>query len=303
MQKKGVRSMEKQTLYSIGKVSKICDVSSRTLRYYEEIGLLRPDSINEHNGYRYYSAESMYRVQMIRYLGDEGFTLEEIGEILREEDMMRLREIFAEKIRKTRETIDYYRRREESLKAWHDLFVEGEWVRRHGGLSPTAKYIPQERYLCYEQQYEGGAAEPAAFMEASYKTFSKHGGRAMVDVGGAVYVKFDSFRARMEGRPTSMAFLEQLQPGSRHREYTVMMGGFTAVTGYHLGALEQVKETYVQLIEWAQAHDYSLRGDVYERRVLDAYSTAEKDGYVTELLLPVQEDVSGFLAEESMEKT
>ena len=93
MQKKGVRSMEKQTLYSIGKVSKICDVSSRTLRYYEEIGLLRPDSINEHNGYRYYSAESMYRVQMIRYLGDEGFTLEEIGEILREEDMMRLREI------------------------------------------------------------------------------------------------------------------------------------------------------------------------------------------------------------------
>ncbi len=88
---------------------------SRTLRYYEEIGLMQPDSINEHNGYRYYSAESMYRVQMIRYLGDEGFTLEEIGEILREEDLVRLREIFAEKIEKTRATIDYYRRREESL--------------------------------------------------------------------------------------------------------------------------------------------------------------------------------------------
>lgn len=288
--------MEKQGLYSIGQVSKICDVSSRTLRYYEEIGLLQPDSINEHNGYRYYSAESMYRVQMIRYLGDEGFTLEEIGEILREEDLVRLREIFADKIEKTRATIDYYRRREESLKAWHDLFVEGEWVRRHGGLSPTAKYIPQARYLCYEQQYAGGAAEPEAFTEAAYKTFSKDGGLAMVDVGGAVYVKFASFRARMEGQPTTMAFMEQLQPGSRRMEHTILVGGFTAVTGYHLGDLERIRETYVRLIGWAEEHAYPLRGDVYERRVIDAYSTGVKASYVTELLLPVQEDVSGFLA-------
>ena len=35
----------KEDLYSIGKVSKICDVSQRMLRYYEEIGLIRPDEI------------------------------------------------------------------------------------------------------------------------------------------------------------------------------------------------------------------------------------------------------------------
>ena len=60
--------MAKEGLYSIGKVSKICDVSPRTLRYYEEVGLLQPDRINERSGYRYYSAESMYQVQVIRYL-------------------------------------------------------------------------------------------------------------------------------------------------------------------------------------------------------------------------------------------
>ena len=74
--------MAKEGLYSIGKVSKICDVSPRTLRYYEEVGLLQPDRINERSGYRYYSAESMYQVQVIRYLSDEGFSLEEIGQIL-----------------------------------------------------------------------------------------------------------------------------------------------------------------------------------------------------------------------------
>ena len=44
--------MAKEGLYSIGKVSKICDVSPRTLRYYEEVGLLQPDRINERSGYR-----------------------------------------------------------------------------------------------------------------------------------------------------------------------------------------------------------------------------------------------------------
>ena len=68
--------MAKEGLYSIGKVSKICDVSPRTLRYYEEVGLLQPDRINERSGYRYYSAESMYQVQVIRYLSDEGFSLQ-----------------------------------------------------------------------------------------------------------------------------------------------------------------------------------------------------------------------------------
>ena len=37
--------MEQETLYTIGQVSKICDVSQRMLRYYEEVGLITPDRI------------------------------------------------------------------------------------------------------------------------------------------------------------------------------------------------------------------------------------------------------------------
>ena len=45
--------MSQQVLYSIGKVSKICDVSQRMLRYYEEGGLIEPDRIAEPSHYRY----------------------------------------------------------------------------------------------------------------------------------------------------------------------------------------------------------------------------------------------------------
>ena len=41
-------------MYSIGEFSKIGSVSTKTLRYYDEIGLLRPAYVDEENRYRYY---------------------------------------------------------------------------------------------------------------------------------------------------------------------------------------------------------------------------------------------------------
>lgn len=46
-------------MLSIGEFSNICKVSTKTLRYYAEIGLLRPREINPENGYRYYSIEQL----------------------------------------------------------------------------------------------------------------------------------------------------------------------------------------------------------------------------------------------------
>jgi DNA-binding transcriptional MerR regulator len=40
---------------SIGEFSKICEVSTKTLRCYDAIGLLNADEINIESGYRYYS--------------------------------------------------------------------------------------------------------------------------------------------------------------------------------------------------------------------------------------------------------
>ena len=39
-----------QNFFSIGEVSKICNVSRKALRYYDQIGLISPDYINEENG-------------------------------------------------------------------------------------------------------------------------------------------------------------------------------------------------------------------------------------------------------------
>ena len=57
---------EKNKLLSIGKVSKLTGASPRSLRYYERIGLLEPAFIDPDSGYRYYSFDQVYLVDMIK---------------------------------------------------------------------------------------------------------------------------------------------------------------------------------------------------------------------------------------------
>lgn len=74
-------------MLSIGEFSKICQVSTKTLRYYAEIGLILPNEINYENGYRYYSIEQLETMLFIKRLKSYNFSLEEIKIILKSEEL------------------------------------------------------------------------------------------------------------------------------------------------------------------------------------------------------------------------
>ena len=65
-------------MYKIGDFSKIVDIPVRTLRYYDEYGILQPSEIDKFTGYRYYSDENILECELIKLLKSLDFTLEEI---------------------------------------------------------------------------------------------------------------------------------------------------------------------------------------------------------------------------------
>ena len=65
-------------MYKIGEFSKLTNLSIRTLRYYNEIGLLIPEEVDISTNYRYYSDNNLYQVKIIELLKKAGFTLDEI---------------------------------------------------------------------------------------------------------------------------------------------------------------------------------------------------------------------------------
>ncbi len=71
-----------QFVFAIGTVAKLAGVSVRTLRYYDEIGLLRPVWVDPNTGYRWYAPEQLRRLHRIVALRDLGVRLVEIAVLL-----------------------------------------------------------------------------------------------------------------------------------------------------------------------------------------------------------------------------
>lgn len=68
-------------LKQIGEVAESIGLSLRTIRYYEEVGLVRP-SARSQGGFRLYSDADVARLQLIKWMKPLDFTLEQMGEVL-----------------------------------------------------------------------------------------------------------------------------------------------------------------------------------------------------------------------------
>ncbi|MBN2605654.1 MAG: MerR family transcriptional regulator [Bacilli bacterium] len=67
--------------YTIGELSILAGVSKRTLRYYDQVGILSPNHINE-SGYRVYTSKEVDLLQQIMFFKEFDITLSEIKEML-----------------------------------------------------------------------------------------------------------------------------------------------------------------------------------------------------------------------------
>jgi DNA-binding transcriptional MerR regulator len=75
--------------YTVNKLAKMSGISTRTLRYYDEIGLLKP--VRKSNQYRVYGSNEVDKLQQILFYRELGLTLEDIKALLNAPDFDRLK--------------------------------------------------------------------------------------------------------------------------------------------------------------------------------------------------------------------
>ncbi|MFS0920244.1 MerR family transcriptional regulator [Brevibacillus sp. 179-C 1.1 NHS] len=71
-------------MFKISEFSRLSRVSLKTLRFYDQIGILKPADIDKENGYRFYAAEQLLTLNRILMYKDLGFTLQQIHQLLHE---------------------------------------------------------------------------------------------------------------------------------------------------------------------------------------------------------------------------
>ena len=113
--------MRKKTKLKIGEFSQLMQVTVKTLRHYEQKGLLLPYEVDEWTGYRYYSIEQMQRLNIIRQLQCLGFSLDEIKELCEEGTHMPSIEQLNEKIEETERQLQQLVARRSQLLNWMNI--------------------------------------------------------------------------------------------------------------------------------------------------------------------------------------
>ena len=153
--------MSKKTKLKIGEFSRLMQVTVKTLRHYEQKGLLLPDEVDEWTGYRYYSIDQMQRLNTIRDLQRLGFTLDEIKELYEDDSHTpSIRQLDA-KIKDTEAQLQQLIARRERLLDWRNSRKEMKTMEKFSIQSLPEIIVASHREvipnyaalgpLCYEK--------------------------------------------------------------------------------------------------------------------------------------------------------
>lgn len=208
--------------YTVKQVAEMSGVSVRTLHHYDEIGLLEPAHVGD-NGYRYYGADELLRLQQILLYRELGFALKEIAAILDAPGFDRLAALEAQKARLEAETKRYrrlVRTIDRTIAELKGLEPAGGRMTDHADLYEGFAPERQEEYERWLiERYGGGMREHLDESRAKQETLTDTEKREAMQTLAEIEADLaESCRRRIcVDSPALAAVLE------RHREWIAEM--------------------------------------------------------------------------------
>lgn len=281
-----------ERLYLIGEVAQLGGISQRTLRHYDDLGLIEPDRIGE-NKYRYYSLETILRIPVINYLKMAGFSLEEISEIFQSGDFgdikSRLRNRSDEYGRELRRISEC----RAAIEDWITLIDEANYVLSVRPIEVSLKYLPPAEYLSMPYRFWGNFAD--AVINLKFTSFVEEHDNVITGPVILHRLSLEPLARDGEGGATSvegnheadvLVLQRALRPIDPSNRFDRAGGMFLST--YHTGSFDTLEEAYRRLFAYARERGYRPAGTSYERYVTDYWTTYNSDLFVAEILLPVE---------------
>lgn len=273
--------MKKKDQYFIGDMSRICNISKKTLRYYDQINLISSHR-EDFNNYRFYTEESILAVPVVKYYKQMGFTLDEMKEFIegnRSNVFQSIKKSFRAKLQELEEKQEEIRRKHVSVKDWYDLIHEAETVIENAIREVSVKFVEPCDILCMDQVFENNIKSSIINLE-----FTKYVEDLNNEITGPVIINYSSFKDRLENRKQPVRILQRtIMPCPAENQYH--FGGHLMLSCYHIGPHEDIHSTYQRMEEWAREHGYELGKESFERYVTDYWTTRNTAKFVTEILI------------------
>lgn len=279
----------------IGDFSKLAQVPIATLRYYDQLGLLKPAQVDRFTDYRYYEVEQLPRLNRILALKDLGFSLEQIERLLDENvstgelrGMLLLRRADAERqvqeeqARLARVAARLSEIEQEGKPSRYDIVTKSvapQWI---VSTRRIVKHVQDMGELCWTLHGELRAwsaehgmiplAPPAPQLLNLY--YNTEYTETDLDLEAAVLI------AAPKAHTLQRAHKHGTGPGIAVRE---LDGASLMASGLHRGPMEEIGALIKTLIAWVGINNYEIAGPAREIHLVD--NTADMP--LVEMQIPI----------------
>lgn len=266
----------KSHLYKIGMFAQMNHVTIKTLRFYEEQGLLFPAYVDRENGYRYYTMSQMQVLHRITALKQAGFTLEDIRRLNSDanpEDFL-------------------VRKKEELLSKIAGLTMQLAMI--DGYMADTGKFLEAPVLI--------KTIPPviAATMQRRIETYD-----ALFDMMPAMGGEME--RLGCECALPEYCFTHYLESG--YKEEQILVEACEAVTEkkadtnlvkfkefeeiqaaciYHKGSYNDFPRTYGVILKFIEEKGYEICGNIREKYIDGVWNRETEADWLSEIQIPVR---------------
>ena len=267
----------------IGDFSKLSRVPVKTLRYYDEVGLLKPVEVDAFTGYRLYEYSQLSTLHRILALKELGFSLEEIGRLLDDDlsveqmrGMLKLREAEArQRLQQEAERLERIEARlrlieQESFMSKYDVVIKSADEIRIASVRDVVPTPPEQGPLW--EELEGYLA------------------MQRVRPVGACFTLYydDEFKERDWDLEVCEPIDVDLGESKRINVRTLPAVDSVACTIHH-GPFTTISEAYNAVGQWITENGYRITGPCREVYLEPSENVSQTDpNTVTEIQFPVE---------------
>lgn len=266
-------------MYRIGEFSKMSKTTIKTLRYYDEAGLLKPEQIDAFTGYRLYTTDQLVRLHHIQSLRQAGLSIDETKCILAghpAEDIL--------------------------LRRKAELAAELETCQKQ--LSRVEFMLmgqEEEQFMNYQaaiKQLPACTVYSKTMTVADYDTYFQ----LIPAIGEQVMNRYPDLKCAIP----AYCFLIYLDGEYREKDIRVefceaidqikpdfddicfrQMPPVTVVSVMHKGAYSNLSQAYAYAFKWIQENGYTVAGNPRESSIDGIWNKESVEDWLTELQIPI----------------
>lgn len=271
-------------MIKIGDFARFSQVSIATLRHYDELGLLKPISVDPFTGYRYYSVSQLPRLNRLLALKDLGFSLEQINQVLNNSV-----------------TLDQLR----GMLMMKHAEVEQQLAQEQTRLDRIAARLKQIELEDTMPNYEVILKTIPGMLIASQRITIPTNGEVPVYLGTAYREVFDYLKLHglKEVGPTLAIWHQPAEVRSNEEaeaavpiDHTVAgtdrvkvydLPAVQVASAVHHGAFENFRQVHLALLKWIEENKYQIVGPYREVYINHG---PNMDEAATEIQYPVEKD-------------